>query len=164
MAYFGVIFFANMGGGGGQNYCRALDMFVVVDCRCGLSVPIVVIAKGCAEEVWWTCFFIDQKRRLLRKGNQRGNLSRHLMCWGGTLENVRNVPVTPAPSIFPKVLPYKWGAYCRTNGRRTAVQMGGVLQGFPFFEALKPGKYSDTNGGRTAVQMGGVLPYFLDKL
>ena len=47
----------------------------------------------------------------------------------------RNVPVTPTPSIFPKVLPYKWGAYCRTNGRRTAVQMGGVLQGFPFFEA-----------------------------
>ena len=41
----------------------------------------------------------------------------------------------PTPSIFPKVLPYKWGAYCRTNGRRTAVQMGGVLQGFPFFEA-----------------------------
>ena len=50
-------------------------------------------------------------------------------------EKVRNVSVTPTPSIFPKVLPYKWGAYCRTNGRRTAVQMGGVLQGFPFFEA-----------------------------
>ena len=48
---------------------------------------------------------------------------------------VRNFPVTPTPSIFPKVLPYKWGAYCRTNGRRTAVQMGGVLLGFPFFEA-----------------------------
>ena len=47
----------------------------------------------------------------------------------------RNVPVTPTPSIFPKVLPHKWGAYCRTNGRRTAVQMGGVLRGFPFFEA-----------------------------
>ena len=76
----------------------------------------------------------------------------------------RNVPVTPTPSIFPKVLPCKWGAYCRTNGRRTAVQMGGILQGFPFFEAWKPGKYGDTNGGRTAVQIGGVLPYFLDKL
>ena len=37
--------------------------------------------------------------------------------------------------IFPKVLPYKWGACCRRNGRRTAVQMGGVLQGVPFFEA-----------------------------
>ena len=77
---------------------------------------------------------------------------------------VRNVPVTPTPSIFPKVLPYKWGAYCRTNGRLTAVQMGGVLQGFPFFEAWKPGKYGDTNGGRTAVQIGGVMPYFLEKL
>ena len=69
--------------------------------------------------------------------------------------NVRNVPVTPTPSIFPKVLPYKWGAYCRTNGRRTAVQMGGVLQSFPFFEAQKPGKC-------TAIQMGGVLPYKLE--
>ena len=28
-------------------------------------------------------------------------------------------------------LPYKWEAYCRTNGRRTAVQMGGILLGFP---------------------------------
>ena len=51
------------------------------------------------------------------------------------MDHFRNVPVTPTPSIFPKVLPYKWGAYCRTNGRRNAVQMGGVLQGFPFFEA-----------------------------
>ena len=41
----------------------------------------------------------------------------------------------PNPQYFTKVLPYKWGAYCRTNGRRTAVQMGGVLQGCPFFEA-----------------------------
>ena len=36
--------------------------------------------------------------------------------------------MTPTPSISSKVLPYKWEAYCRTNGRRTAVQMGGVLQ------------------------------------
>ena len=53
----------------------------------------------------------------------------------GVVAFLGNVPVTPTPSIFPKVLPYKWGAYCRTNGRRTAVQMGGILQGFPFFEA-----------------------------
>ena len=32
---------------------------------------------------------------------------------------IRNVPVTPTLSIFAKVLPHKWGAYCRTNGRRT---------------------------------------------
>ena len=53
--------------------------------------------------------------------------------WKLPRPEVRNVPVTP--SIFPKVLPYKWEAYCRTNGRHIAVQMGGVLQGFPFFEA-----------------------------
>ena len=71
----------------------------------------------------------------------------------------RNVPVTPTPSIFPKVLPYKWGVYCRTNGRRTAVQMGGVLQGFPFFKAAearkvrryKWGAYCRTNWRCTAV-------------
>ena len=47
----------------------------------------------------------------------------------------RNFPVTPTPSIFSKVLPYNWEAYCRTNERRTAVEMGGVLLGFPFFKA-----------------------------
>ena len=54
----------------------------------------------------------------------------------------------PQPPVF-------FQKYCRTNGGRTAVQMGGVLQYkweaycrvFPFFEAWKPGKYSDTNGG-----------------
>ena len=34
--------------------------------------------------------------------------------------SLRNVPVTPTPVFFQK--------YCRTNGGRTAVQMGGVLQ------------------------------------
>ena len=79
---------------------------------------------------------------------------------------IRKVLVTPTPSTFLKVLPYKWGAYCRTNGRRTAVQMGGVLQGFPFFEGSKLRRQESTPiqmGGRTAVQIGGVLPYFLDK-
>ena len=47
----------------------------------------------------------------------------------------RNVPVTPTPSTFSKVLPYRWEAYCRTNGRCTAVQMGGVLLGFLFLKA-----------------------------
>ena len=58
------------------------------------------------------------------------------------------------------------GAYCRTNGRRTAVQMGGVLRGFPFFEAEKPGKYSNTKGGVLPykLEVYHVLPYFSDKL
>ena len=77
---------------------------------------------------------------------------------------LRNVPVTPTPSILPKVLPYKWGAYCRTIGRRTAVQMGGVLPGFPFLRSLEARKVRRYKWGRTAVQIGGVLPYFLDKL
>ena len=36
---------------------------------------------------------------------------------------------------FPKVLRYKWEAYCDTNGRRTAIQMGGVLTVFLFLRA-----------------------------
>ena len=48
---------------------------------------------------------------------------------------IRNVPVTPTPSISPKVLPYKWGTYCRTNGRRTAKGNGRRTAGFPFFDA-----------------------------
>ena len=52
------------------------------------------------------------------------------------------------------VLPYRWGTYCRTNGRRIA--------GFPFLRSLEARKaYCRTNGGRTAVQIGGALPYFI---
>ena len=32
MAYFGGIFFANMGGGGGQNYFQARNQIVVKSC------------------------------------------------------------------------------------------------------------------------------------
>ena len=53
----------------------------------------------------------------------------------------RNFPVTPTPNTFSKVLPYKWEAYCSTNG-----------MGFPFFKASKPGRSNNTNG----------LPYKLE--
>ena len=60
---------------------------------------------------------------------------------------MRNVPVTPNPSIFPKVLPCKWEAYCSTNGK-----------GFPLrsLEARKVrrykwGAYCRTNWRCTAV-------------
>ena len=73
---------------------------------------------------------------------------------------VRNFPVTPTPSIFSKVLPYKWEAYCRTNGSRIAVQMGDVMLGFPFFKGLearkvqryKWGAYCRTNWRCTGVR------------
>ena len=52
--------------------------------------------------------------------------------------------------------PNKWEAYCGTNRRRTAAQIGGVLRRFPFFKAWKPASHSVTNGGRTAVQIGDV--------
>ena len=72
---------------------------------------------------------------------------------GRGFSNIRNVPVTPTPGIFLKsaalqmggVLPYKWEAYCSTNGRRIA--------GFPFLRSLEARKV-----------IGGVLPYFLGQV
>ena len=66
-----------------------------------------------------------------------------------------NTPVTTTTTIFRKVLRHKWEAYCNTNGRRTAIQMGGVLTVFPF-----PQKRRGTKS--TAIQIGGVLQYKLE--
>ena len=63
-----------------------------------------------------------------------------------------NIPVTTTSKISPKALRYKWEAYCNTNGRRTAIQMGGVLTVFPFPWSLGVTK-------STAMQIGGVLQY-----
>ena len=70
-----------------------------------------------------------------------------------------NIPVTTTTKIFPKVLQYKWEAYCNTNGRRIAIQMGGVLTVFPFPQSVGAPKalqykleaYCNTNGRRTAI-------------
>ena len=63
-------------------------------------------------------------------------------CWmSGTFRN-------PQPLVVSqKYRRYKWEVYCGTNGRRTAVQIGGVLLRFPFSKALKPARHSVTNGG-----------------
>ena len=60
---------------------------------------------------------------------------------------------------FPKVLQYKWEAYCNTDGGRTAIQMGGVLTTFPFPQSVgapevlryKLEAYCNTNGRRIAI-------------
>ena len=70
-----------------------------------------------------------------------------------------NIPVTTTTKIFPKVLRYKWEAYCNTNGRRTAIQMGGVLTVFPFPQSVgapevlryKSEAYCNTNGRCIAI-------------
>ena len=57
------------------------------------------------------------------------------------------------------VLQYKWEAYCDTNGRRTAIQMGGVLTVCPFPQGLGAPKalqykweaYYNTHGRYTAI-------------
>ena len=55
--------------------------------------------------------------------------------------------MTPTPSTFSQVLPYKWEAYCRTNG------------GCTVGETLSP-RLGSQEG--TAIQMGGGgLPYKL---
>ena len=70
--------------------------------------------------------------------------------------------MTTTPSIFSEVLPYKWEAHCRTNGRRTAVQMGGVLQ--YKWEVYCWVSFSSRLRSQEgpAIQMGGVLPYKLE--
>ena len=65
----------------------------------------------------------------------------------------------------PKVLQYKWEAYCNTNGGRTAIQMGGVLTAFPFPQSIGAPKalqykleaYCNTNGRRIAILLGEVV-------
>ena len=61
----------------------------------------------------------------------------------------------PQPPVFSQ-------KYCRTNGRRTAVQMGGVLQykwEVYWWVSLSSRLRSQE---RPAIQMGGVLPYKLE--
>ena len=74
-----------------------------------------------------------------------------------------NIPVTTTTTIFPKVWRYKWEAYCDTDGRRTAIQMGGVLKYFPLLRAQWHQEYCNTNWRCIAIQMGGVLRYFFEK-
>ena len=75
------------------------------------------------------------------------------LLWGWCV--VRKVPVTPTPVFFQK--------YCRTNGGRTATQMGGVLQckweAYCRVFSLSSKLRSQES---TAIQMGGVLPYKLE--
>ena len=47
----------------------------------------------------------------------------------------RNFPEPATPVFSQKYRRYKWEAYCGTNWRRIAVQIGGVLRRFPFFKA-----------------------------
>ena len=48
------------------------------------------------------------------------------------------------------VLQYVWEAYFDTNGRRTAIQMGGALKCFPFLRAQWHRKHCNTNWRRIA--------------
>ena len=51
------------------------------------------------------------------------------------MPDMGNIPVTTTTKIFPKVLRCKWEAFSDTNGRRTAIHMGGVLTVFPFTQS-----------------------------
>ena len=105
----------------------------------------------------WRVRHLDGWRELKKNSTLTSAPKKALSIKFSGMARVRNVPVTPTPSIFRKVLPYKWGAYCRTNGRRTAVQMGGA--GFPFLRSLEAKKvrryrwraYCRTNWRFTAV-------------
>ena len=55
-------------------------------------------------------------------------------------QKMGNIPVTTTNKIFPKVLRYKWEPYCNTNGRRTGIQMGGVLTVYPSPQSVEAPK------------------------
>ena len=77
----------------------------------------------------------------------------------GPSPTMGNIPVTATTKTFPKALRYKWESYCNTNGRRTAIQMGGALTVFPFPQSVGAPKplqykleaYCNTNGRRIAI-------------
>ena len=76
-----------------------------------------------------------------------------------------NIPVTTTTPIFPRALRYKWEAYCNTNGRRTAIQMGGVLKYFPFLRAQWHQEHYNTNWRRIAIQREVYcVRYFFERL
>ena len=57
----------------------------------------------------------------------------YVNCLGDISETFWN----PHPLAFSqKYRRYKWEAYCSTNRRRIAVQLGGVLRCFPFFRTI----------------------------
>ena len=72
-----------------------------------------------------------------------------------------NIPVTTTTKIFPKVMRYEWEAYCDTNGRRTAIQMGGVLTVFPFPQSVGALKALQFKLEAYCNTIGGVLRCFL---
>ena len=80
------------------------------------------------------------------------NLHRPGLFWWVAL--VRNFPVPPTPVLSQK--------YCRTSGRCTEVQMGGVLQCKWEVYCWVSLSWRLGSQGGTAIQMGGVLPYKLE--
>ena len=68
----------------------------------------------------------EEKKRPTGKVNFRNTIPTQN---SGTFRN-------PQPLVFSqKYRRHKWEAYCGTNRRRIAVQIGGVLRRFPFSEA-----------------------------
>ena len=54
---------------------------------------------------------------------------------------------------------YEWEAYRDTNGRRTAIQIGGVLRVCPFSHSQCHRKHCDTNWRCIAMQTGGASTF-----
>ena len=65
---------------------------------------------------------------------------------------------------FPKVLLYKWEAYCTAKKRRAAVQNGRCTAGFPFLQGLEARKAQQYKWGVYCRTNWGVLQYFSDEL
>ena len=86
------------------------------------------------------------------------SLERHLCASVKPFRNrsgsiVGNIPVTTTTKIFPKVLRYKWEAYCNTNGGAYCNTDGRSTGSIPFPQSVGAPKvlqykleaYCDTN-------------------
>ena len=90
----------------------------------------------------WGPIYIFEAEIVLRMLYRKGGIPKEEVTLGS-----RNR--WPQPPIFTKVLRYKLEVYCDRNGRRTGVQLGGVLrhkweESFPFLTAEGHRKYCNT--------------------
>ena len=67
------------------------------------------------------------------------------------------IPVTPTTSILPKVLRYKWEAYCDTNGKSTESFLLFRPQGAPGIQQYKLEACCNTDWSYIAVLFGVVV-------
>ena len=126
------------------------------------SSPTILLSSPCLDGVLESVSSLAQKGGSIEpcQPSTRGGHAKTSLQSGPSWEKARNRHKSetfrwPQPPVFFK-------KYCRTNGGRTAVQMGGVLQ-YKWEAYCRVSLSSKLRSQEsTAIQMGGVLPYKLE--